>query len=301
MPTLDGAAIVDGLHEAALGVAGRGGRRRVAARRIERDPARRAPPRAVGRDRGRPRGRDRRERGAPVERAAARRARHDARGPRDARPHRRGALRRAVARERAHAARAPGGRRPLDAGPLRGAACASSGAGHGFAGNVLALHGAPEWLDDAATLEARAVATARALAIVDGDRASWPPLPSGSRSGAPPRVQWCHGAPGVVTSLAALAHGDERHGALLAAGGELVWRAGPLARKRGPLPRHGRATASRSWRCSSARATSAGSRGPAPSRCTPSTRSTRLRAAAGRGRYTLFTGDSVRRFSRRRA
>ena len=107
------------------------------------------------------------------------------------------------------------------------------GAGHGFAGNVHALHGAPEWLDDAAALEARAVATARSLAIVDGDHASWPALPTGSRSGAPPRVQWCHGAPGVVTSLAGLARADERHGALLAAGGEFVWRAGPVARNAG--------------------------------------------------------------------
>jgi hypothetical protein len=43
-----------------------------------------------------------------------------------------------------------------------------------------------------------------------------------------PRVQWCHGAPGVITSLAALASEDEELAALLAAGGELVWRAGPL-------------------------------------------------------------------------
>jgi hypothetical protein len=33
------------------------------------------------------------------------------------------------------------------------------GAGHGFAGNIHALRGAPEWLDDAAGVEARAVAT----------------------------------------------------------------------------------------------------------------------------------------------
>src|SRR3954452_25031490 len=61
------------------------------------------------------------------------------------------------------------------------------GAGHGFAGNVRALLDAPEWLDDPAAVEARAVTTARALAIVDGGMASWPTLASGSRFGAPPR------------------------------------------------------------------------------------------------------------------
>jgi hypothetical protein len=103
------------------------------------------------------------------------------------------------------------------------------GAGHGFAGNVLALQGGREWLDDAAGMEARAVATTRAYALVEDDAASWPVAPGGSRSGAPPRVQWCHGAPGMILCLAALAPDDDDHGALLEAGGELVWRVGPIA------------------------------------------------------------------------
>jgi hypothetical protein len=98
---------------------------------------------------------------------------------------------------------------------------------------VRALTGAPEWLDDSAAVEARALATSRALAIADCDLASWQALRTGSRSGAPPRVQWCHGAAGLVTSLARLGGGDERHSALLDAGGELVWRAGPLAANAG--------------------------------------------------------------------
>ena len=44
------------------------------------------------------------------------------------------------------------------------------------------------------------------------------------------RVQWCHGAPGVVASLAAVAPDDDEHERLLLAGGELTWRAGPLAK-----------------------------------------------------------------------
>ena len=84
------------------------------------------------------------------------------------------------------------------------------GAAHGFAGNVLALRGAPEWLDDPAAFEARAVASARALALVDGDRANWPPLAAEPKAAPPPRVQWCHGAAGMVTSLAAARPGRRR-------------------------------------------------------------------------------------------
>jgi Lanthionine synthetase C-like protein len=164
------------------------------------------------------------------------------------------------------------------------------GAGHGFAGNVLALHGAPDWLDDAGTVEARAVATARALAIVDGDHASWPTLASGSLTGALPRVQWCHGAAGVVTSLASLAHGDELHGALLAAGGELVWRAGPLARSAGLC--HG--TAGNGFAFLALLDRTGDERWLARARAFAMhalDQVARLRAATGRGRYTLFTGD----------
>jgi hypothetical protein len=165
------------------------------------------------------------------------------------------------------------------------------GAGHGFAGNVLALLGAPEWLDDAVGVEERAVATARALAVVDGEVASWPVLAEGSSGGdAEPRVQWCHGAAGIVTSLARIGRDDEHHGALLAAGGELVWLAGPLAANAGLC--HGTAgngfaflallerTGDERW-LARARAFAAHALEQAE----------RFRAATGRGRYALFTGD----------
>jgi hypothetical protein len=96
------------------------------------------------------------------------------------------------------------------------------GAAHGFAGNVRALLGAPEWLDDADAVTARAFATARATAVFDGGAANWPPEPGIELS----RVQWCHGAPGVITSRA----GDDD---LLVAAGELTWRAGPLVENPG--------------------------------------------------------------------
>ena len=164
------------------------------------------------------------------------------------------------------------------------------GAGHGFAGNVLALLGAPEWLDDTEAIEARALATTRALALLDGDVANWPVLPTGSRSGAPPRVQWCHGAPGVVTSLASLAPGNELHSLLLTAGGELVWSAGPLRHGAGLC--HGTAgngfaflsllerTGDEQWLV---RARAFAMHALEQVELT--------RARTGRGRYTLFTGD----------
>ena len=164
------------------------------------------------------------------------------------------------------------------------------GAAHGFAGNILALCAAPEWLDDAGAVEARAVATARALAIVDGNLANWSFGQGGSRAGTPPRVQWCHGAAGIVTSLARLAPDDDAHGALMTAGGELVWTAGPVAGNAGLC--HGTGgngfaflalwsrTGDERW-LERARAFATHSLYQVD----------RLRTATGLGRYWLFSGD----------
>jgi hypothetical protein len=162
------------------------------------------------------------------------------------------------------------------------------GAAHGFAGNVLALAGAPEWLDDPGAVVARAIATAGALALVDGERANWPVV---AGEVAPlTRVQWCHGAPGMITSLAALAPGDDAHGTLLTAAGELVWEAGPIARSAGLC--HGTAgngfaflallerTRDELW-LARARAFALHALDQVA----------RFRPAEGRGRYSLFTGD----------
>ena len=46
----------------------------------------------------------------------------------------------------------------------------------------------------------------------------------------PTRVQWCHGAPGLIAGLADLPRDDELD-ALLAQAGELVWLAGPLVKR----------------------------------------------------------------------
>ena len=110
------------------------------------------------------------------------------------------------------------------------------GAGHGFAGNALALLAGRELLaaDRAVELDRRIAATTTAQAVSEEALANWPPEADGdltTRHGI--RVQWCHGAPGIVTSLATAAIDDPGFGALLEAGGELTWRAGPLAKGAG--------------------------------------------------------------------
>jgi hypothetical protein len=164
------------------------------------------------------------------------------------------------------------------------------GAAHGFAGNVRALWGAPEWLDDSGAVEARAIATTRAFAVVDGELATWPVVAEESRTGSPPRVQWCHGAPGMVISLVGLAPGDEAHTALLAAGGELVWHTGPVTHNAGLC--HG--TAGNGFAFLSLLERTGDERWLERARAFALhalAQVARFRADTGRGRFSLFTGD----------
>jgi Lanthionine synthetase C-like protein len=110
------------------------------------------------------------------------------------------------------------------------------GAGHGFAGTALALLQGRHLLDPerAAELERRIVATTTALAVEERGLANWPPVAGGVLSGDEGiRVQWCHGAPGIVASLSTTAAGNGAFTALLEAGGELTWQAGPLVKGAG--------------------------------------------------------------------
>ena len=102
------------------------------------------------------------------------------------------------------------------------------GAGHGLAGVVAALARRPELLPHDRLLD-RATAALAATAVREDGLANWPParhLPLAAE-GRPIRTQWCHGAPGIVASLAALPRDGELD-ALLLEGGELTWAAGPL-------------------------------------------------------------------------
>jgi lantibiotic modifying enzyme len=103
------------------------------------------------------------------------------------------------------------------------------GAVHGYAGNAYALTEARDVLEPGVweRLSADLAETLGASALREGDDANWAaklePSPDGTP--APLLVQHCHGAAGMVTSLARLeADIDD----LLVAGGQMTWRAGPL-------------------------------------------------------------------------
>lgn len=111
------------------------------------------------------------------------------------------------------------------------------GAGHGWAGNVGAMLQAAALLDDArrAALVDRCAAMLPRTASPDGDAANWRGGTYLPRSGKVDLLlQWCHGAPGIVTSLADLPVGRVPDlDALLLAAGQAIWRAGPLAKGHG--------------------------------------------------------------------
>jgi hypothetical protein len=89
------------------------------------------------------------------------------------------------------------------------------GPAHGFAGCVLALG------DVTAVTE-----TLQRFAVEEDGLVNWPGLAGmelGANRDGQIRMQWCHGAPGIVATLAHML--DEE---LALGGGELTWRAGPL-------------------------------------------------------------------------
>jgi hypothetical protein len=166
------------------------------------------------------------------------------------------------------------------------------GAGHGFAGTAHALLQRPDLLEDAETFAASAARIVVEQAIGTGETANWPPhagAPLEAQPGAI-RVQWCHGAPGIVTSLATAEPGNDELTRVLVAGGELTWRAGPLAKGAGLC--HGTAgnayaflalqhrTGDELW-LERARAFAMHAAHQVE----------RSRGADGRGRYSLWTGD----------
>lgn len=105
------------------------------------------------------------------------------------------------------------------------------GAAHGLVGNVRVLLGGGTLLsrDEQREVEERAVETLKQLAVVEDGLANWPgtpddPLEDRGRI----RVQWCHGAVGVLTSTWDVARDDDDWSELLLAAGRLVWQAGPI-------------------------------------------------------------------------
>jgi Lanthionine synthetase C-like protein len=154
------------------------------------------------------------------------------------------------------------------------------GPAHGFAGTVHALRGS---IPDAVLSERVSRAMGR-LALRDGaGLVNWPPVP-----GDPPekiRVQWCHGAPGIVATI-----GDLLPRKLAIAGGELTWRAGPL--RKGPGLCHG--TAGNGFAFLRLHALTADTVWLERARRFAVHAVSQVRAerdAVGHGRYTLLTGD----------
>jgi hypothetical protein len=151
------------------------------------------------------------------------------------------------------------------------------GPAHGFAGCVLALG---DLTDVSETLAP--------LAVEEDGLVNWPPLPEVGLEASGDgliRTQWCHGAPGMVATLAPFLEEE-----LAVAGGELTWRAGPL--RKGANLCHGTAgngyaflallerTGDEQW-LARARAFAMHAAGQVE----------RARAEHGRGRYSLWSGD----------
>ena len=108
---------------------------------------------------------------------------------------------------------------------------------HGVVGNALALLRGGDLLapDRRERLERETAAVLARTAVVEDGLANWPgaegePLDPGGEV----CLQWCCGAPGVVSCASGYLDGD-----LLLAGGELVWRAGPLGPEKGAGICHG--------------------------------------------------------------
>lgn len=100
---------------------------------------------------------------------------------------------------------------------------------HGYAGNAYVLNKGRDLLgeDRWARLSTQIARTLEVTAIRTSQGVNWAPVAGVQRADAPLLVQHCHGAPGMVTALAGL---DQPIDELLLNGGELTWKAGPLAK-----------------------------------------------------------------------
>jgi hypothetical protein len=157
---------------------------------------------------------------------------------------------------------------------------------HGLVGIVHALLQADDLRE---RLERETAAILAQEAIVADGLATWPAVAGGSLvpNDGLIRLQWCHGAPGIVATSAPYL-GEE----LLLAGAELTWRAGAHGEEKGAGICHGTAgngfallktferTGDERW-LERARRFAVHALGQVE----------RTRAEVGHGRYSLFTGD----------
>lgn len=110
------------------------------------------------------------------------------------------------------------------------------GAGHGFAGNAFALLRGVEHFSEPrrSTILSRVSNATVRLASRSNGLANWPARRGdGEKANRQAiHVQWCHGAPGFILSLATrLPKGENPElDKVLLEGGELIWTAGPLVK-----------------------------------------------------------------------
>jgi hypothetical protein len=159
---------------------------------------------------------------------------------------------------------------------------------HGLVGNVQAL--LPLLDEDRAdTLKRESAALLAGNAVQADGLANWPPRPRPELPGPDGqiRVQWCAGAPGIVS--AAATYLDEE---LLRAGAELAWYTGPPNLEKGPGICHG--TAGNGYAFLKAFARTGDELWLERGRSFAMhalAQVERLRNEHGRGRHSLWTGD----------
>jgi Lanthionine synthetase C-like protein len=153
------------------------------------------------------------------------------------------------------------------------------GPAHGFAGNVHALRG---YIDDD-VLRGRVGRLLERTALRQDGLVNWPPTIGEPDSKI--RVQWCHGAPGIVCTI-----GDLLPEHLLLGAGELIWQAGPLRKGAGLC--HG--TAGNGFALLKVHGLTGDERWLDRARrfaMHALQQVERQRSEVGRGHYTLWTGD----------
>ena len=153
------------------------------------------------------------------------------------------------------------------------------GPAHGFAANVHALRG----YADGDVLRGRVTRLLERMARREEGMINW--LPSLNEPVSKIRVQWCHGAPGIISTL-----GDLLPESLSLGAGELIWRAGPL--RKGPGLCHG--TAGNGFALLKLHELTGDERWFDRARrfAMHSVQQVKAqRTEVGRGRYTLWTGD----------
>jgi hypothetical protein len=157
---------------------------------------------------------------------------------------------------------------------------------HGFAGNVHAL---VEVRESTEALRRDAEAILAREAVFEEGLATWPAIAGDSLEGNDGviRLQWCHGAPGMVATAADYLDED-----LLLAGAELTWQAGAHRDEKGHGLCHG--TAGNGFALVNTFARTRDERWLERARrfaVHALRQAERRRAELGVGRYSLFTGD----------